>query len=70
MKEVGQEEFYKAIGRLNVTARPIGNYPYKTEFSLVDGQVVGYVQDTEDMNISRYFMITSQTERGEWDGAD
>lgn len=52
--QVSKEEFYKAIGLLNVSCRPYGDtYPYKMMFKLQRyhdynkvGEVVGW-QDTD-----------------------
>lgn len=43
MQEVSNDRFYKIIGPLDVTVSVIGyRYPYKTEFKLRNGTLVGY----------------------------
>lgn len=43
MQEVSNDMFYKIIGPLDVTVSAIGyRYPYKTEFKLRNGTLVGY----------------------------
>lgn len=42
MKAVSEEDFYKAIGEKDVTVTPVGNYPYRTDFRLRNGTLVGY----------------------------
>lgn len=43
MQEVSNDRFYKIIGPLDVTVSAIGyRYPYKTEFKLRNGTLVGY----------------------------
>lgn len=64
MKQVTREEFYKEIGKENVNITPIGSYPYKTNFSLKNGRVIGYIQDTENPDISEYYLAAHPTEKG------
>lgn len=56
MKKVTREEFYEVIGNENVIVKPIGDYPYKINFSLKNGRVIGYIQDTENPDISDYYI--------------
>lgn len=64
MTQVIREEFYKAIAKENVSVTPIGSYPYKTNFSLKNGRVIGYIQDTENPSVSRYYLADHLTEKG------
>lgn len=61
MKQVTNKEFFDAIGELNVTVSPIGNYPYKSEFRLKDYKrtLVGYIQDIDlgGFVISEYYLF-------------
>lgn len=64
MKQVTREEFYKTINFENVSVTPVGSYPYKTNFSLKNGCVIGYIQDTENPDISEYYLADHPTEKG------
>jgi hypothetical protein len=41
MKQVSQNEFYAAIGKLDCHPMPSGRYPYTSEFKTKDGRLVG-----------------------------
>ena len=64
MKAVTKEEFYEAIGKENVCVTPTGSYPFKTNFSLKNGRVIGYIQDTINPDISEYYLADHPTEKG------
>lgn len=40
-KEVTKDEFWKAVGSLNVHPYPEGKYPYTSYFKFPDGSVFG-----------------------------
>lgn len=43
MIEVSSKRFYEIVGPLDVTVTPVGDrHPYKTEFKLRNGVLVGY----------------------------
>lgn len=42
MIKVTPEKFFEIIGPLDVTLNVVGEYPYKTEFKLRNGTLVGY----------------------------
>lgn len=43
MIKVSSEKFYEIIGSMDVTVTPVGDrHPYKTEFKLRNGVLVGY----------------------------
>jgi len=59
---VTRDEFYSCIGEMNVTARPRGVFPYRTDFCLKSGERVGYIQDidvTGGENGSSYYLEAS-----------
>lgn len=39
---VSKEEFYKTVGKLDVTVTPVGNYPFRINFKLRNGILMGY----------------------------
>lgn len=60
MQEVSNDRFYKIIGPLDVTVSAIGyRYPYKTEFKLRNGILVGYEEH------EHYFIGEEYLENGE-----
>lgn len=46
MRKVSREEFYRAMGPLDVVLSVQGKHPYKTVFKYRNGEVVG-VDDTD-----------------------
>jgi hypothetical protein len=40
-KQVTKDQFYAAIGPLNVHPCPIGEYPYTSEFKTPNGKIIG-----------------------------
>lgn len=65
MRQVTKDEFYKIIydGKLDVcVGRPIGNYPYTTDFKFRNGNLFGRVVDKYESPefkwpvISEYFL--------------
>ena len=58
MKQVTSKEFYNAIGKLDVTVTPKGNYPYRTDFCRRNGERVGYTQgyDLAGLVVDLYYL--------------
>ena len=58
---VTRDEFYDCIGERIVTAVAGRVYPYCTEYRLMSGQMVGYIQDSFNDGIveSRYYLSNS-----------
>jgi hypothetical protein len=52
MRVVTDEEFYNVIGPKDVTLSVVGNYPYRTDFKLRHGGIIGY-QDRD----SKYYLV-------------
>ncbi len=46
MRKVTKDEFFKAIGPLDVVVSVHGDYPYTTEFRLRAGRLVGKIDPT------------------------
>lgn len=44
-REVTKEEFFKAIGPLDVHPKPLGDYPYLSEFRTRAGFPRGWIKD-------------------------
>ena len=63
MKEVTIDEFYKAIGPLDVVLSAVGDYPYTTEFKMRNsGTIKGKVVDRigvgdEDPLVSVFYLV-------------
>lgn len=62
MTEVTKDQFYAAIGPLNVHPTPEGPWPYKSVFKTPSGRVMGWIQDGDHTKPSRYF--TNLTTKG------
>jgi len=60
MKEVTKEQFFAAIGKLDVHPHPEGRYPYVSYFKTRSGQVVGKIEDGGHSKPSRYFLNGEQ----------
>lgn len=62
-REVSKDEFYAAMGPLNVTPVPTGPYPYTSLFKTPDGvthgKAVGYYPEGSALPASRYFLPES-----------
>ena len=60
MIEVTKEQFYDAIGELNVALQATGKYPYITEFRLKDGTLLGKVINDYTGGILNNYPIVSR----------
>ena len=60
MREVTEQEFFKTIGQLNCHPRPVGTWPYTSEFRTPNGvevgRIVNTVEEGEVRPTSRYFV--------------
>lgn len=60
MREVTKDEFFKAMGPLDVTPCPQGNWPYTSLFKTRSGQVRGVIEkflpEGSGLEQSRYLL--------------
>jgi len=62
MREVTKEQFYAAIGHLDVVSTVIGDFPFTTEFKmrhggLLKGKIIDrYGEGEEDHTVSQYYL--------------
>lgn len=61
--EVSERTFWNAIKKLNVHPRPVGPYPYRSDFVTPDGNVMGRMMpaDTWNGEPNSYFVDRSLT---------
>ncbi len=59
--QVSDQTFWEAIKKLNVHPRPVGTYPYRSDFVTPDGSVMGRMipSDTHDGEPHSYVMDRS-----------
>lgn len=61
--QVSEPAFWESIKKLNVHPRPVGAYPYRSDFVTPDGNVMGKIMpaDTRDGDPGSYFLVRSLT---------
>lgn len=58
MRKVTQEEFFQVVGPVDAVVSTMGAFPYKSVFTLRDGEKLGEVigKRTEDNEESEYYL--------------
>ncbi len=59
--EVTKDEFYAAMGRMDVHPQPVGPYPYTSLFKTKSGEVLGkavdYFPEGKALYETRYYLV-------------